>query len=276
MNSTGERMVPEKSDARTFWEHIYRYRFAAKHAKHKRVLDIACGEGYGSAALVQAGAKSLIGVDISPEACAHARQKYHIDARVGDALDIPVDTKSIDLVVSYETIEHVSSPSRFIAECVRVLAPGGQLIVSTPNRDIYHEIAPNNPFHCSEMTESEFIGLLASSFSNLQIYAQCITRSPWWSARGIPDDRWFWKKIRGAKRLTRFLQRCTCPHILEDTEMQSRRDPIKAILRPEAPLATLANPFFLSRYKHWTGAQPTYLIAHGTVCENLRDHPIAD
>ena len=147
-------MVPEKADGRTFWEHIYRYRFAVKYAKSKRVLDIACGEGYGSAALQQAGAASVIGVDISPEACAHAKQKYQIDARVGDATDIPVEAKSIDLIVSFETIEHIQNPRSFIAECTRVLAPGGEIIISTPNRDIYRQHTPNNSYHCSEMTET--------------------------------------------------------------------------------------------------------------------------
>ena len=119
-----ERMVPDEAHARVFWEHIERYRFAKEFVRGKRVLDIACGEGYGSAALVKAGAASVIGVDISPEICQHARDKYGLDARMGDAQAIPLQDRSIDLVVSFETIEHVDSPDMFIAECARVLSPG--------------------------------------------------------------------------------------------------------------------------------------------------------
>ena len=81
---TGERMVPEKTASATFWEHVERYRFAAKYVGGKDVLDVACGEGYGSAGLLKAGAKSLVGVDVaSGEAAAHARAKYGIDAKTG-------------------------------------------------------------------------------------------------------------------------------------------------------------------------------------------------
>src|SRR6266576_1247061 len=76
---TGERMIPEKAESATFWEHIYRYRFATRYVRNKRVLDIACGEGYGSFGLLRAGSASVVGVDISEEACANARQKYGID-----------------------------------------------------------------------------------------------------------------------------------------------------------------------------------------------------
>src|SRR5207249_9324746 len=106
----------------------------------KRVLDIACGEGYGSAALARAGAASVVGVDISAEACEHARRKYGVDARVGRADRIPLPAGSIDVIVSFETIEHVERPESFLNECVRVLAPGGALILSTPNREAFAEL----------------------------------------------------------------------------------------------------------------------------------------
>src|ERR1017187_3861818 len=92
MEYTDERMIPEYSDTQTFWDHIHRYRFASKWVKGKRVLDIASGEGYGTFGLLSAGAKSVIGVDIDEEACAHAARKYGIDARVGSAEDIPLES----------------------------------------------------------------------------------------------------------------------------------------------------------------------------------------
>src|SRR5437868_8858698 len=100
LDFTGERMVPERAGSETFWEHIYRYRFATGFVRNKRVLDIACGEGYGTAALLQAGAASVIGVDISADVCDHARRKYGIDARPGNALNIPLPGQSVDVVIS--------------------------------------------------------------------------------------------------------------------------------------------------------------------------------
>src|SRR5215831_8579299 len=119
---TGERMVPEQTPPAVFWEHIYRYRFASEFVKGKRVLDIACGEGYGAAALLKAGAASVVGVDICPETCEHARRKYGIDARVGHVHSIPLPSHVIDVIVSFETLEHVDLPGRFLDECCRVLA----------------------------------------------------------------------------------------------------------------------------------------------------------
>src|SRR5690348_55654 len=119
-DNSGERMIPESSDEFTFWEHAYRYAFASRFVAGKRVLDIACGEGYGGAALLRAGAVHVIGVDVSEEVCLHARSKYDLDARQGSAEQIPLADSSVDLVVSFETIEHISNPDRFLDECVRV------------------------------------------------------------------------------------------------------------------------------------------------------------
>ena len=91
-----ERMVPDEAHARVFWEHVGRYRFAKNFVSGKRVLDIACGEGYGAAALAKAGAASVIGVDISSDTCQHAQRKYGLDARTGDAQAIPLPDRSID------------------------------------------------------------------------------------------------------------------------------------------------------------------------------------
>ena len=98
-----------------------RYRFAKDFVRGKRVLDIACGEGYGAAALAKAGASSVVGVDVSADVCDHALRKYGLDARPGDAQAIPLPDRSIDLVVSFETIEHVDDPNVFVRECARVL-----------------------------------------------------------------------------------------------------------------------------------------------------------
>src|SRR5258707_11589234 len=101
LDATRERMVPESSDTPTFWEHVYRYAFASRFVEGRRVLDIACGEGYGAAALEKAGAAHVIGVDISESVCLHARKKYGLDARPGTGEQIPLPDNSVDAVVSF-------------------------------------------------------------------------------------------------------------------------------------------------------------------------------
>ena len=176
-----ERMVPGESHARVFWEHVGRYRFAKDFVRGKRVLDIACGEGYGAAALAKAGAANVIGIDISPDICQHAQHKYGLDARPGDAQAIPLQDQSIDLIVSFETIEHVNDPAAFLDECARVLVPKGMLIVSTPNRPVYSSDGRQNPFHHIEFDAEEFIELLHTRFRSIQLYTQFNRSAAWWS-----------------------------------------------------------------------------------------------
>lgn len=261
MESTGERMVPEKSDARTYWEHIYRYQFAVEFVTGKDVLDIACGEGYGSAAFLKARAKSVVGVDISPEACSHAKAKYGIDARPGDAMAIPLDDKSVDLIVSFETIEHVSDPHKFLSECARVLREKGRLVVSTPNREIYHHLTASNPFHCSEMSEPEFRNALDRHFQNVTLHAQCPTSARWWQVRGLLCDRWPWKRIPGVKRAIRFFLRIMNPHLFERSRESLQREPLGAILRKEGFLARATNPYAVTHHDPSLQLLPTYFVA---------------
>src|SRR5262245_7284798 len=181
MEYTGERMVPEGADNLTFWDHVHRYQFAARFVENKRVLDIACGEGYGTRALASAGAARVIGMDISEEACMHARRKYGVDCCAGIAENIPLADKSIDLIVSFETIEHLEGPTAFLDECVRVLAPGGALIISTPNKEVNSEAGHYNQFHTFEVNEEEFKAMLRPRFSRLVLYTQRSMMAPWWS-----------------------------------------------------------------------------------------------
>lgn len=215
---TGERMVPEASDGGTFWEHVERYRFALRHVCGQRVLDIACGEGYGSAAL-KTKAASVIGVDVCPETCRHARAKYGIDARVGSAECIPLADSAVDVVVSFETIEHLQDPRAFIGECRRVLAPGGRLIISTPNRPVYHQRTPNNRFHVHEMSIEEFHAVLRPDFRDEFFLGQC-----------VPLPRIL--TMRGVRRLPSLFYRKFAPHFEVPPSDHDRADVLGAIARP--------------------------------------------
>ena len=174
MAFTGERYVPGIT-GQIRVEHLHRYMFAVSRAEGCRVLDIACGEGYGSAALAQT-ASSVVGVDIAEDAIAHATARYTADNlrfAQGSLTAIPAADAAFDLVVCFETLEHVRDQELAIQEMRRVLRPEGLLIVSTPNRDAkdgaLHE---QNLYHSRELSEAEFRSMLAPSFAHVSVMEQ--------------------------------------------------------------------------------------------------------
>jgi SAM-dependent methyltransferase len=252
-----ERMVPDEAHARTFWEHVARYRFAKDFARDKQVLDIACGEGYGAAALAKAGAASVTGVDISPEICEHARRKDGLDARAGDGRDIPLPDRSIDLVVSFETIEHVDDPAAFLGECARVLVPEGTLIVSTPNRPVYSGEGGHNPFHRLEFDESEFIELLRQRFQSVRLYTQFPQWAAWWSSRSLAAERSPWLHIKGFWRLASWF----CPAIRTHVNPAVRASADDAILARDTFPSSLFNPYIVRNRLEGNLERPYILVA---------------
>ena len=171
LEASGERVIPElQREQLVYAEHVARYRFAAQLARGKRVLDAACGEGYGAAMLRYAGAAAVVGIDNERAVVEHARRRYGLEAVEGDVRKLPFEDGSFDVVVSFETIEHIPDPQRAIAEFRRVLTDDGRLVISTPNRDEY---LVENEFHELELTPEEFLALLAAEFpSRLRLYQQ--------------------------------------------------------------------------------------------------------
>ncbi len=263
LTDTGERMIPESSDRPTFWEHVYRYAFATHFVKGKRVLDIACGEGYGSAALQKAGATHVTGVDVSEEVCRHVRAKYGIDARPGSAEKIPIADASIDVIVSFETIEHVPNPLGFLDECLRVLTPDGRLIISTPNKGVYGVDSPN-PYHCSEMTEDEFSFLLRARFRKVKLYSQHPHSAPRWSFRTLAADVSPWQGLRLFDRLHRSAQFRLAPRTVYDPTAEERSSVIEQISNARKSQHPFLNPYILRPRRRWNGERPTYIVASAT------------
>ena len=257
---TDERMVPEHSDRLTFWEHVYRYAFACRFVKGKRVLDIACGEGYGAAAFEKSGAAHVTGVDISEAACLHAHAKYGIDARLGTAEEIPLTDGSVDVVVSFETIEHVPNPHRFLNECARVLVPGGMLIISTPNKEVYG-LGPPNPFHCSEMTEEEFATALGGRFRNCRFYTQRPKSVAWWSLRTLARDDRPWTRVRAFPLCRRALQKWFVTETNDPLTNEQRESILDLILTAGKKQRHLLNPFTLRPQRDWILEKSLYLVA---------------
>ncbi|MFN7925487.1 MAG: methyltransferase domain-containing protein [Bryobacteraceae bacterium] len=174
---TGERVVPGQVDADLWNEHIARYLFAARLARHKRVLDLACGAGYGAAELA-VSAERVVGVDRAGEAVAHAREHYraaNLSFVRASVTDVPLRDGSFQMVTAFEVIEHLSDWRALLSEARRLLAPGGQFVVSTPNKLYYAEsrkIAGPNPYHEHEFEFAEFRDALAEFFPHVSLFLQ--------------------------------------------------------------------------------------------------------
>jgi 2-polyprenyl-3-methyl-5-hydroxy-6-metoxy-1,4-benzoquinol methylase len=167
---TGERLLPDQQRGELVHaEHLARYRFAAQFAPGCRTLDVACGEGYGTAMLAAAGASEVVGVDIDEASVAHAAQKYGLRFERADASSLPFEDDSFDLIVSFETIEHVQNPEAMLAQFRRVLRPGGLLVISTPNSGEY---LMESGYHTRDFSSQEFRSLLGQHFAEVKILYQ--------------------------------------------------------------------------------------------------------
>src|SRR5665213_1645876 len=174
---TGERFIPGVAGEIEF-EHVHRYAFACRHVAGKRVLDAACGEGYGSALLARTAA-TVAGVDIDGATLAHAAARYasvpNVAFHQASVATLPFADASVDLIASFETIEHLEAADqpRMLAEFARVLAPRGLLILSAPNRVEYSDKRGYaNPFHRHEHDRVELDELLGAHFAARRYYHQ--------------------------------------------------------------------------------------------------------
>lgn len=194
MSFTGERYVPELR-GQIYYEHFHRYAMVLELARDKDVLDIACGEGYGTAALALV-ARTAMGVDLDPESVRHAAAKYmamNVGFRIGDCTAIPAADASFDLAVSFETIEHLTEQERMLGELKRVLRPNGVLVISSPNKLVYSDgRSSQNPFHQRELYFDEFRDMLRSFFPKVRIFGQRVfAASAVHPLRGAADEtRW--------------------------------------------------------------------------------------
>lgn len=172
-----ERFIPELKDQhpQLYYEHVHRYILAKEHINGGRVLDLACGEGYGSKILAEK-AEHVVGIDLSSQAIQNAKDKLdynNIEFKVADCCNTQLDPASYDYIVSFETIEHLSEPEKFINEINRLLKPEGLLIISSPDKLEYRDKTNNNnQYHKRELYHSEFKKLLKSYFKHCIIGKQ--------------------------------------------------------------------------------------------------------
>ena len=190
-----------------FPDHLARYSLALQWAPGHRVLDVCCGVGYGSFILASSGASAVLGLDIAEDAIQAARAQPalpNLEFAVHDACVPYPRAGTWDLITCFEGIEHVPDPKKLLDNIYGALQPGGVAIVSSPNSDGYEKGHSGNPFHPSEMKESEFRALIDAQSWRVEWYAQiaqeAVWRRPRWQQsliRALPTS--VRSALRGAK-----------------------------------------------------------------------------
>ncbi len=177
-----ERITPDRVGASNmieYQEHLARYTFAKKFIKKDDIgLDIACGTGYGTSMLLaDTRAKKMTGVDISEEAIVYAKQHFSdkgLEFVKHDAAETGFPKNSFDVIVSFETIEHLerSKAARLIENLYYLLKDDGTLIMSCPNRETYPRGYTQNPYHVYEYSYGEIRDALNKHFRSIDLYCQ--------------------------------------------------------------------------------------------------------
>ncbi len=171
MDTELELFDPADQTGRIVYEHLHRYALSREFVSGLRVLDLACGTGYGTAILGEVAAQAT-GLDISSAAIREARKRYGSDRVkyvIGDCFDLPFEADSFDVVVANEMIEHVEDHPALLAEVRRVLVDKGLFLVSTPNKPVYNRYKPPNTYHVAEMEIPEFRKLLTDRFKHVSM-----------------------------------------------------------------------------------------------------------
>jgi SAM-dependent methyltransferase len=169
---TGERTLPDVPEE-NYWfrRHLAVYEWIAARVPGRRVVDLACGEGYGSAVLARTAA-SVVGVDANPEAFDHARDKYTTPTLTFERNMVELWRGDVDCVVFLQTIEHVQDPDGVLEHVKGLIGPHGVAYVSTPN---VLTLAPagaersGNPWHVREYCPEEYRALCARHFPHVEL-----------------------------------------------------------------------------------------------------------
>jgi SAM-dependent methyltransferase len=178
MRFTGERVIPDRYELKPMLqEHLIRYSFALPYMQDADVIDLGCGCGYGTYLLATQGARSAVGVDLSPEAVEYARSHYQLPNLSFETMDVTslaYPDNYFTGAVCLEVFEHVQDHEALLREVVRVLAPGGMLVLSTPNKQVWSpgRNEPINPWHVREFDREEFGHLVEMHLPEVHYWSQ--------------------------------------------------------------------------------------------------------
>ena len=235
---TGERTLPDVPEE-NYWyrRHLVVYEWIAARTHGRRIVDLACGEGYGSAVLARTAA-SVVGVEANPEAYEHARLKY-----AGDGLRFERDlvetwSGGVDCVVFLQTIEHVQDPDAVLERVRRLIGPDGVAYVSTPN---VLTLAPagqprsGNPWHVREYRPEELRALCGRHFGRVALLGVFHARKL--RAHQLAIERLGWDALHARLGLTHaFYERFTPAISARDFRLRegdlARALDLLAVLRP--------------------------------------------
>ena len=195
MKFTGERMIPGQVDRILLQEHVARYKFALGYSKGVKVLDAACGAGYGSYILASE-AEHVTGADIAVETIGFANDNFRLnntDFIHADVLNLPFDDESFDLSVALEIFEHIDNPEKLLYELKRVTKKNGRIILSTPN-EAFVKSTVDNPFHSHEYNFTKFSSVINNVFPGGVEYFNQIAKS---GSSGIKKAYMKFKQIFG-------------------------------------------------------------------------------
>lgn len=178
-NWEGERLIPIEVGDVQFAYHITRYAFLKEKYDNKKILDAACGAGYGSYFMSTCGANDVTGVDISKDAVSFAKQYYepktdNLSFLERDITDLGFEDGTFDMVVSLETLEHVPDLDAYIGELKRVLKKGGTFFASVPDKKTNLDSGVENPFHMNELYLDDFKNFMLSNFNEVNFFIQYI------------------------------------------------------------------------------------------------------
>jgi SAM-dependent methyltransferase len=201
---TGERTLPDVPEE-NYWfrRHLAVYEWIAARVPGRRVVDLACGEGYGSAVLARTAA-SVVGVDANLEAFTHARAKYSGERVRFERTMVELWEGDVDCVVFLQTIEHIPDPDAMLARIRELIGPGGVAYVSTPN---VLTLAPEgaersgNPWHVREYRPEEYRALCERHFARVDLLGLFHARKL--RVHQVAIERLGWDRVHAALRLTK-------------------------------------------------------------------------
>jgi SAM-dependent methyltransferase len=236
LHLTGERTLPDVPEENYWYQrHLVVYEWIAQRVHGRKVVDLACGEGYGSAVLART-AQSVTGVDANPEAFEHARAKYTQVAFERNMIELWQG--DVDCVVFLQTIEHIQDPDAMLAHVRELIEPGGVAYISTPN---VLTLAPKgaersgNPWHVREYKPGEYRELCERHFGQVDLLGLFHARKL--RAHQIAIEHLGWDRVHKGLRFTKpFYDRFTPAISARDFTLRrvglERSLDLLAVLRP--------------------------------------------